>query len=97
MKSRTEKIVGVFVILALSALIGVFGFYAIGCAHVPVAGTSTCADACARGSALRCEWATPTPSGVTCEEVCTNADNVGLSWRKDCLATTNSCDPTACP
>jgi len=36
---------------------------------IPVPG-ATCADVCARGAELGCDYAQPTPAGASCVEVC---------------------------
>jgi hypothetical protein len=61
----------------------------------PVPTTATCETACERGAKLSCTWATPTPKGAPCTEVCQNASQV-VPWDVACLATLASCDQ-ACP
>ncbi len=70
-----------------------------GCATTPCqtsatpcpATVPTCATACANGASLRCEWATPTPMGSTCEAVCENAATVGVPWNVGKLSTMTGC------
>ena len=58
---------------------------------------ATCAIVCAHGAELGCVWATPTPAGHACVEVCDSATAQGQMWRLSCLARATTCDPISCP
>lgn len=60
-------------------------------AAVP-AGVS-CDTACARGQALGCKWATPTPDGASCSTVCANANRQDgpARWDLSCRTHENAC------
>ena len=62
------------------------------CAHSPTPdpNAATCSDVCAHGAELSCVWATPTPLGKPCVEVCLNASRF-VPWELECLSTSNSC------
>lgn len=64
------------------------------CAHVDNPTVEpTCADACARLTALGCEGAKPTPSGATCQQVCENAQSSGIiTWDLKCVTEAGCCD-----
>ena len=57
-------------------------------APAPIA---TCATACARGTELGCTWATPTPNGTPCADVCAMASRIA-PWNVACLTTATSCE-----
>jgi hypothetical protein len=61
----------------------------------PVPTTATCETACERGEALACTWATTTPKGATCVQVCQNAASV-VPYNVACLTTLASCQEQ-CP
>ena len=81
-------------ILGLVILLGVMGFS--GCPSPtpvptpPPTPVATCADACAQGVKLDCPWASKTPSGKTCEQVCANTAAI-LPWNVDCIAKAATC------
>ena len=54
---------------------------------------ATCADVCARGAALGCEYAKPSPGGVSCEAVCKDVV-AGTDFVLDleCRAVASSCE-----
>lgn len=54
------------------------------------AGPASCRDVCARGAALGCKWATPTPNGKPCEAVCAQAQTIS-PWNLSCRATAADC------
>ena len=56
----------------------------------PVPNPATCAGACAQGLSLGCPWASQTPSGKTCEQVCANTAAI-LPWNVDCIAKAATC------
>jgi hypothetical protein len=56
----------------------------------PVPGAS-CADACARLTALGCPGAKPTPRGASCVEVCQNTLGSPVSLQTDCIARASDC------
>lgn len=58
---------------------------------------ATCEGACARGTALGCTYATPTPNGATCVQVCRNAMWANQPWNLACLASATSCATDECP
>jgi len=52
----------------------------------------TCADACARLSALHCSEAGTTTAGATCLDVCRNVQSSGVvAWNLSCLSKAKSC------
>ena len=53
---------------------------------------TTCAGICARGAALGCTFAKPTPKGATCETVCLNllASDLPM-WNLSCRSMAASC------
>lgn len=68
----------------------------VSCATVPppkpLERPATCADMCARGTELGCEWAKPTPRGKTCLDVCRNVMDSGvLTFDLECEAKASSC------
>ena len=56
----------------------------------PVA--ATCDTACLHGKNLGCQWATPTPQGGTCLQVCANAAQT-VPWNVEALTTATTCTP----
>jgi hypothetical protein len=56
-------------------------------AAVPV---SSCSTACARGAALQCVWAQPTPLGASCSDVCVNAAHT-VPWDVARLTSASAC------
>lgn len=63
-----------------------------GCVVIqPPKPTASCEEACQRGRALSCEWAEPTPGGIACEVVCTDADTP-IPWNRDCIVKAESCE-----
>ncbi|MGO9289768.1 MAG: hypothetical protein ACLQIJ_13575 [Polyangia bacterium] len=67
------------------------------CAHTTPTPTNTdagttpsCATACANGARMNCMWASPTPMGHTCVEVCTNAEQ-SVPWDVAGLTTVTTC------
>lgn len=54
--------------------------------------TPTCATVCDHGAGLGCTWATPTPAGAACEDVCTNAEAADVPWKLACLSSATSCN-----
>ena len=86
-------------ILGLVVLLGVAGFS--GCPSpnptpvptptpTPVPNPATCAGACAQGLSLGCPWASQTPSGKTCEQVCADTAAI-VPWNVDCIAKAATC------
>ena len=65
---------------------------ALGACATVVPTTPTCATVCDRGAGLGCIWATPTPAGATCEQVCANAEAEDVPWKLACLAEATACD-----
>ena len=57
-------------------------------APAPVA--PSCATACARAAALGCDYAQPSPDGVTCEAVCKNAQGL-FRWDLACRTGISAC------
>lgn len=61
----------------------------------------TCADACAHLLDLGCESGLPTDEGASCQEVCENAESLGLPeirWPRACVAAAPNCGAAeACP
>lgn len=51
-----------------------------------------CARACDRFRELGCEEGDPSPGGVTCEQVCENAAEEGVSLPAACVVGADSCD-----
>jgi len=69
------------------------------CAHNPTPpdpNAATCDDVCAHGAELSCVWATPTPLGTPCVEVCENASK-HAPWNLECLVLADDCGPRVCP
>jgi hypothetical protein len=63
----------------------------VGCPPTP-SGSATCAQVCARGSVLGCQFAKPTAKGAACTTVCENLQASGLpKWNLGCRATAVSC------
>ena len=70
----------------------------VGCATTPCSldttkpcpAPATCETACANGERLGCIWATPTPMGAPCLDVCRNA-GLTVPWNVDALAAANTC------
>ena len=56
----------------------------------PCPGPATCETACLHGHMLGCEWATPTPGGHPCVEVCANAAQT-VPWNVQALTTAEVC------
>lgn len=56
----------------------------------PCPAPATCDTACAHGHNLGCDWATPTPQGHTCLEVCQNAAQT-VPWDVQSLTTATTC------
>jgi len=63
------------------------------CAPVPVTPVrpAACPEACEKGAELGCVWATPTPKGATCIEVCESANRI-LPWNTECLWGARTCE-----
>lgn len=58
----------------------------------PEGAHTACWRACQRLVQLGCPAALPTPEGVTCTQVCTNAEQSGVvSFGPDCVAHSVSC------
>lgn len=59
----------------------------------------TCADVCARLSALHCPEAETTAAGATCLDVCRNVQSSGVAgWNLSCLSNAKSCAAAdSCP
>jgi len=53
-------------------------------------GRADCAAVCAHGSELACAWARPTPNGVSCVQVCEDANTI-MPWAQDCMVTAGTC------
>ena len=52
-----------------------------------------CQAACERLAALGCPEAEPTPEGASCDTVCRNVEESGVtSMRPGCVAEANSCE-----
>ena len=70
----------------ITSLLCLFALFCLGACPVhPVPpqppiphGPATCADACARASQLRCDFAKPTAGGASCETVCQNIQDSGI-------------------
>ena len=56
----------------------------------PAPAAPSCATACARAAALGCDYASPSPKGVTCEAVCQNAQQF-VPWNLACRTNITSC------
>jgi hypothetical protein len=70
-----------------------FLFLVLPAAGCPTSSTPTCAQVCARGAALGCEFAKPTPKGATCTTVCENLATSGLpAWDLACMAQAQTCE-----
>lgn len=91
--------------LTLVVLLGSLGFSCASCTGPtpvpnplpPPQDNATCETACARGAALGCTWAAPTPKGAPCTDVCQNAATL-VPWNVGCLSTIATCnDTSACP
>jgi hypothetical protein len=71
-----------------------FAFSLASCPPVPTPapGVATCAAVCANMTALNCPSAKPTAKGATCEQVCTNFQNSGITkLNLGCRASAVSC------
>ena len=64
----------------------------VGSAQPCPAPAATCETACLHGHNLGCDWATPTPQGHTCQEVCANAA-LTVPWTVANLTAATSCNP----
>ena len=52
-----------------------------------------CSSACARMESLGCEASAPTPSGASCESVCSNVMSSGtIVWDLRCRSMARTCD-----
>ena len=51
---------------------------------------ATCVTACAQGAKLKCIWATPTPMGAACLDVCQNAA-LTVPWNVTALTSAKVC------
>jgi hypothetical protein len=58
----------------------------------PKPAPATCETACLHGKNLGCIWATPTPMGATCVQVCSNAA-LTVPWNVAALTTATTCTP----
>lgn len=59
----------------------------------PLPEGETCASACANATRLNCDFAEPTANGVTCEQVCTEAQATGLTkLNLKCRTQATSCE-----
>jgi hypothetical protein len=56
----------------------------------PKPAPATCATACLHGHNLGCEYATPTPQGKPCLEVCENAAK-SVPWNVTALTSAAAC------
>lgn len=56
----------------------------------PPPAPANCVAVCAHGSELGCAWAQPTPNGVTCVQVCEDANTI-LPWSSACMASALTC------
>ena len=56
----------------------------------PCPSPATCETACLHGHNLGCEYATPTPMGATCLDVCNNAAQT-VPWDVQALTEAASC------
>jgi hypothetical protein len=73
--------------------------FAPGCATVSPVPTPdvTCDAVCLHGHNLGCNWATPTPDGASCVEVCRLAQTSPLPWSMSCsLQAESRTDVDAC-
>lgn len=50
-----------------------------------------CTAVCSHGAEMACAWASPTPNGVTCVQVCEDANTI-LPWSSECLASAATCE-----
>ena len=90
MRARVAQLaLAVFLGLAVGPVLAFFS----GCAPVPVTPVrpAACTEACAKGAELGCVWATPTPNGATCTDVCESANRI-LPWRTECLWGARTCE-----
>ena len=83
------------ILIGIAVGILLWSLTACGTGPTPVPTTATCATACARGNALSCIWATPTPMGAPCEQVCENAARFA-PWNVACLTVASTCEEN-CP
>ena len=67
-----------------------------GCAFFskPKPAPADCKSTCARGEALGCDWAKPSPRGATCAEVCESANTI-LPWNTECVNKSENCEQAA--
>ena len=56
----------------------------------PAPTAPSCATACARAAVLGCNYAAPSPDGVTCTAVCQNAQQF-VPWDLTCRTNITSC------
>jgi hypothetical protein len=56
----------------------------------PCPAVFTCETACLHGHSLGCDWATPTPMGATCLDVCNNAAHA-VPWNVQKLTEATEC------
>lgn len=59
--------------------------------YKPVPGEPTCASACLNLALMACPESLPTPGGASCEMVCQNAVENGLTMPLTCLTAATSC------
>jgi hypothetical protein len=58
----------------------------------PGEGPATCDGACDRARELECPWAADTPEGGTCEDVCRNIEESGITrWNLVCRVEATNC------
>jgi len=82
--------------IGFAAIVLLLAMGASGCQHPappsPITpGGATCADVCSRYRQLGCAAGQPTAHGVSCEEVCSNAQGL-LHQNLACRAAAASCD-----
>jgi hypothetical protein len=80
-------------ISAVGLIVALLMALAPGCATVtPVPSPAADCDAvCLHGNNLGCSWATPTPAGATCVQVCQQAQTGPLPWSMSCSVQAESC------
>lgn len=83
----TNKIVLLF--LAAIVYMALYGCTPIN--PTPAPQPADCAAICAHGYELGCAWARPTPNGVTCPQVCEDANTI-MPWSSECLASAATCE-----
>lgn len=78
-------------LLALAALLAMAFSSCTPINPTPAPQPADCAAVCAHGFDLGCAWSRPTPNGVTCVQVCEDANTI-LPWSSECLASAATCE-----